>query len=520
MSERAQESSTAARLKATLDVARALISTRDLDTLLQMILREASRVVDADRGTLFLVDQATGDLRGKIAQGLDAGGEIRISRGKGIAGHVALTGESISLRDAYTDARFNQSVDLATGYRTRNLLAVPMRDMQGSIVGVLQVLNKHDGDFTDEDTDILVALGSQAAAAIENAMLHEDIQRLFEGFVKASAVAIESRDPSTAGHSGRVAKLTLGLADALEMHGAGPWTGARFSSAQRMEIRYAALLHDFGKVGVREDVLVKANKLYPMQLTLVRQRFDYAKKSLEADMLRTCVNLLLSGATPQAVRREEQVFAQQAAQLDAHFDFVLRCNRPTVLAAGSFDSLQQVQNVMFQGPDGLMQPLLSADETRLLSIPKGSLSHEERSEIESHVSHTFRFLSQIPWTKDLRRVPEIAHGHHEKLNGNGYPRALSADMIGVEARMMAIADIYDALTANDRPYKKAIPHSIALRILTDEANAGQLDGHLLDVFVGARVPNAVYGDAFVATSEQRSPSGIFSADSAATPPKS
>lgn len=175
---------------------------------------------------------------------------------------------------------------------------------------------------------------------------------------------------------------------------------------------------------------------------------------------------------------------------------------------------------MFQGPDGLMQPLLSADETRLLSIPKGSLSHEERSEIESHVSHTFRFLSQIPWTKDLRRVPEIAHGHHEKLNGNGYPRALSADMIGVEARMMAIADIYDALTANDRPYKKAIPHSIALRILTDEANAYQLDGHLLDVLVGARVPNAVYGDAFVATSEQRSPSGIFSADSAATPPKS
>lgn len=486
-------SETSQRLSALLDVARALISERNLDVLLQKILHEASRVVDADRGSLFLVDVDTGELWAKIAQGIGGGREIRIPRGVGIAGHVAQTGEIIKLRNAYEDPRFNQSVDRATGYQTRSLMAVPMLDMQGQVVGVIQVLNKKSGRFTQDDADVLVALGGQAAAAIENAKLHDEIQKLFEGFVQASVVAIESRDPTTAGHSERVSRLTLGLADAVELVGLSNHPGLRFGHSERMEIRYAALLHDFGKVGVREDVLIKAQKLYPHQLELIRQRFDYARKSFEAETWRRCVELLLNGADRDVVAQEQEALMRQLAMLDVQYQTVVTCNRPTVLEGGSFDSLQLLPDSLFPGPEGDLRPLLTPAEVSVLSIPKGSLSPEERLEIESHVTHTFRFLSQIPWTRSLKRVPEIAHGHHEKLDGLGYPRGLAGNAVGMEARMMTIADIYDALTASDRPYKKAVPHDIALRILDDEARTSKIDGDLLAVFKEVDVPRRVLG---------------------------
>ena len=500
---------TALRLSALLDVAKTLISERNLDTLLQKILQEASRVVDADRGSLFLHDRETGELWAKIAQGIGGDREIRIPKGVGIAGHVAQTGEIIKLRNAYDDPRFNQSVDRATGYQTRSLLAVPMVDMHGQIVGVIQVLNKNRGRFTQDDADVLVALGGQAAAAIENAKLHDEIQKLFEGFVQASVVAIESRDPTTAGHSERVSRLTLGLADAVELIGLPRHLGLTFGPSERMEIRYAALLHDFGKVGVREDVLVKAQKLYPHQLEMLRHRFEFAKSSLEADTLRKCVALLLAGGNAADVAREQADLAVRVAELDTQFQVVLTCNRPTVLQGGSFESLQALQQSVFKSADGDWQPLVTPEEVAVLSIPKGSLSPDERLEIESHVTHTFRFLSQIPWTRSLKRVPEIAHGHHEKLDGHGYPRGLAGESICIEARMMAISDIYDALTASDRPYKKAVPHEIALRILDDEARDKKVDADLLALFKEADVPRRVFGADGLAPMGSSRLSGIF-----------
>ncbi len=483
----------AARLKAILDVAKAMISERDLDSLLQLILREAAKVVDADRGSLFLLDAETGELWTKIAQGIEAGQEIRIPRGVGLAGHVALSGEIVNLADAYDDPRFNREVDKDTGYRTHALLCVPMKNMRGEVVGVLQALNKHSGAFSADDADLLMTLGGQAAAAIENALLHDAIQKLFEGFVRGAVVTIEARDPSTAGHSERVSLLTLGLADAIEAAGTGRWRDVRFDSEQRIEIRYAALLHDFGKVGVREDVLVKAQKLYPHQLELIAQRFEYAKKSLEADSLRRSMDLMRADAPAALLEAEELAFSVRIRQLDEYFQLILKCNKPTVMAGGNFEELAQIPHVHFSGPDGLPRSLLTGPEVAALSIPKGSLSIEERVEIESHVAHTIHFLTQIPWTRNLRRVPEIAHGHHEKLDGSGYPRGLKGQAIAAEARMMAIADIYDALTASDRPYKKAVPHDIAVRILHDEVALGHLDSELLAIFVGQRVPQEVLG---------------------------
>lgn len=476
------------KLTSILDVAKAMIAERDLDALLRIVVDEAAAVVDADRCSLFLVDRDRGVLWSKVAQGMGRGEAIRVPLGKGIAGQVAATGEVISLADAYADERFNREVDAATGYRTRALLCVPMRNTRGEVVGVLQALNrKGDGPFTDEDTELLLVLGGQAAGAVENALLHDEIHRLFEGFVKAAVVAIESRDPSTAGHSERVAHLTLGLADAVEQGGRGPWAGVRFTGDQRMEIRYAALLHDFGKVGVREHVLTKANKLHPEEERSLEQRLAYARKSIEAESLRRRLDMLLRGEPKEALEREEQACRERLAALDDAWSFILACNKPTVLPVDGFDRLAEFARQTYPGPDGAPAPLLLPHEVRALSIPRGSLSPEERAEIESHVTHTFRFLNQIPWTRGLRGVPHIAWAHHEKLDGSGYPRGLAPEEIGIEARMMAISDIYDALTASDRPYKKAVPHAMALGILGDEARAGKIDRHLFELFVEADV---------------------------------
>ncbi len=481
----------AARLKTVLDVAKAMISERDLDSLLQLILREATQVVDADRGSLFLVDPRTGELWAKIAQGLAVGHEIRVPPGVGLAGHVAATCQPLNLPDAYADSRFNRDVDRDTGYHTRSLLCVPMTNMRGESVGVIQVLNKRSGVFDAADADLLMALAGQAGVAIENALLHVEIQQLFEGFVKGAVMAIESRDPTTAGHSERVARLTLGLCDAVERHGLGRWKGLKFSAEQRMEIRYAALLHDFGKVGVRERVLVKANKLYPEQMQLIEQRFAYAKKANQVESLHRQLTLMRMGAPVADLQAEEASLVEHERRLDRWLEIIHESNKPTVLPGGYFHGLTQVHQEQILDVSGRLQPLLTAEEVALLSIPKGTLSADERAEIESHVSHTWRFLNEIPWTRNLQRVPEIAYGHHEKLNGNGYPRGLHDSEIKVEPRMMAIADIYDALTASDRPYKKAVPHDLALQILDDEAQRQHLDSELLEVFISERVAQAV-----------------------------
>ncbi len=483
----------AEKLTSILDVAKAMTAERNLDTLLELILAEAAEVVEADRCSLFILDRDKNELWSRIAQ--KSSQEIRVPVGSGIAGSVAQTGAIINLKDAYTDPRFNRSFDTSTGYRTHSVLCVPMRDTAGDITGVIQALNARAGAFTAEDEELLLALGGQAAAAIENAVLHTEIGKLFEGFVSASVVAIESRDPTTAGHSSRVASLTVALAQAAEKVDRGPLQGLRFTPADMQEIRYASLLHDFGKVGVRENVLVKANKLYPHEFDLLRARFELARKDRQlASAERRLADLTEGGRPKEQVEAEEaERLARELQELDDALEFIMACNRPTVLAQGGFEKLSALSAVAFSDSRSSALTLLSPAEVEVLSIPRGSLSHAERKEIESHVTHTYRFLKQIPWTRALRRVPEIAYAHHEKLDGKGYPRAIPAVEIPIQSKMMAITDIYDALTASDRPYKKAVPHTLALDIISKEANAGQLDGDLFKLFVEAQIPTQVLG---------------------------
>jgi HD-GYP domain-containing protein (c-di-GMP phosphodiesterase class II) len=478
------------KLSSLLEVTTALTRERQLDALLDLILAESIRTVDADRGSLFIIDRGRTHLLSKIAIGEKE--MIRIPMGKGIAGFVAQSGQPLNIPDAYADPRFNPAVDKTTGYKTSSILCVPMRGSKGEPVGVVQALNHKTGPFDAEDEELLMAFGANAAAAIENANLYEEIERLFEGFVQASVTAIESRDPTTAGHSGRVADLSTTLLASLE-RSEGPYKAATFSGVETRELRYAALLHDFGKVGVREHVLLKANKLYPSELELVEQRFEAARRSAEVEELRAEIALFEAGDDRERVRKLRDDLKANLAAIDEMLEFVRRCNLPTVLEQGGFERLQEIKGRRFKSSDFKDRALLEEHEVHNLSIGRGSLNAEERREIESHVTHTYKFLKTIPWTKDLSRVPEIAHGHHEKLSGKGYPLGIAGDHIPVQTRIMTIADIYDALTAADRPYKKAMPPEKAIDILGFEVKNGAVDPELLKIFVEAKVWLRAFG---------------------------
>lgn len=477
-----------------LEVAKAMGSARNLEVLLDLVTEAARQVGEADRCTLYIHDSEAGELWAKIAHGVD-GDTIRLAIGKGIAGYVAESRKALVIPDAYADPRFNQEVDKSTGYRTRNIMCVPMLDNDGEVTGVIQLLNKRENlAFNEEDQELLMALGGQAAVAVENAILHQDIEQLFAGFIKASVYAIEARDPTTSGHSERVAELTVGIARNIERVDTGPYADVRVGDDVLRELRYAALLHDFGKVGVREHVLLKAQKLYPQQFDNIRQRMEYARRTIEyTNMCKRYELVAAKGAQPvrEKLRELDAELQRELTQLDEFMELIITCNKPTVLEEGNFSRLQDIAVAEYVDGQGQKRKLLLPDELVCLSIPRGSLNQEERQEIESHVTFTYRFLSRIPWTRDLKNVPSIAYAHHEKLNGGGYPRSLNAERIPMQSRIMTIADIYDALTASDRPYKKAVPHPKALDILHSDAKRGALDKDLLQIFIDAEVYKVV-----------------------------
>jgi HD-GYP domain-containing protein (c-di-GMP phosphodiesterase class II) len=513
----------------------ALSETHDVERLLALILSKAREVTGADAGSLYLVEQPGGSANGSAPNAGNGEEKTRQLRFRltqndsvqfpytehtlpitesSMAGCCALHGEVIELADAYRIPKsrpfqFNSSFDEEAGYRTRSLITLPMKNGKGEVLGVLQLINckrnpkarltdanavhRHVHPFPERAVRLGLSLASQAAVAYENSQLYRDIENLFDGFVNAAVKAIEQRDPTTSGHSQRVCQMTLALAEAVDREPQGPYADLRFSREQMKELRYAALLHDFGKVGVHEEVLVKAKKLYPLQFSRLLDRFDYIRRDIEARFAEQKVELLLGNPRKKEAeaRARLKLLDDEAgrliAELDRYVEFVTRVNEPTILPSSEFELLAEISQKTYRDPRGAERPYLTSEEVRYLSIPRGSLDATERRQIESHVTHSFNFLAQIPWTPEYRGIPEIARAHHEKLNGQGYPNGLKSAEIPVQAKMMTICDIFDALSASDRPYKRAVPTDRALEILKLCVRDEEIDSELFRLFLDAQV---------------------------------
>jgi HD-GYP domain-containing protein (c-di-GMP phosphodiesterase class II) len=507
----------------------ALSAEHDTHDLMELILTKCREITRADAGSIYLVEEEEpGEeqrpvrdhrkpkkyLRFKMAQNDTVQVPFRevtlpISESS-IAGYVAEHGTVVMVEDAYeleswVPYSINKQFDIDSGYRTKSILAVAMMNPKNEIVGVVQLINakrnwrvrlRTPEDFDNEvlpfstrQMEIVSSLASQAAVAYENSHLYENIYRLFEGFVEASVKAIEQRDPSTSGHSFRVANLTVAMAEAVDRDHTY-YRDVKFTRSEMKEIRYASLLHDFGKVGVREEVLVKARKLYPAQMDVICSRFDFARRTLQAESAERKLRYLLENGRDEFLKVAAWFDAEldeQLKELDRFVQFIHESNMPSVLPDGSFEMLNEIAERRFAGWDGAMHPLITAEEARLLSIRKGSLDKREREEVESHVEYTYKFLKQIPWTREIRNIPEIAHGHHEKMNGEGYPRNLVSKDIPLQTRLMTLADIFDALAAADRPYKHSVSVDRALAILDEMAKNGEIDAQAYALFLQAKV---------------------------------
>jgi HD-GYP domain-containing protein (c-di-GMP phosphodiesterase class II) len=507
-----------------IDTGRALSQQRDINSLLEIILRRARDVTGADAGSVYIVqgDDSAMQLRFMVSQNdsrqIDSKGFTMAVSGSSIVGTCVITSDVINIPDLYgLDSPglgnnpwgfvHDRSFDDKYGYQTRSMLTVPMISARKRVIGVIQLINKRSRGTIqldspeDFNTGVIpfdgpsiayaASLASQAGIALENTQLYEEVRTLFDGFVRASVTAIESRDPTTSGHSERVAQLTTGLAQAIDRVDTGPYAEMSFRPDDLKQIEYAALLHDFGKVGVREHVLVKAKKLYEHQRDQILQRFQLIRRGVQVEDLTKKIECLQAGHMHELQNIDERA-VQRLLELEEMMKWILSANEPTVLEQGGFERISDIAGRVFIDPDGNQRPYITPEEATALQIMRGSLTKEERLEIESHVVHTYTFLKEIPWGRTFREVPEIAGAHHEKLDGTGYPNHLKAEAIPLPAKMMTISDIYDALTASDRPYKKAMPSQKALDILSFDVKKGLLDVELFRVFVDAKVFEVVH----------------------------
>lgn len=521
----------------------ALSDIRILKDLLQVVLTEARNIMDADAGSIYIIESGRGSgfsgrkvlgraerrtraVAVKRANLTTQAFSLRFAAAQNdsckipfeeivfpanlesIAGYAAITGEIVALPDVYnipaeTPYKFNNVIDKKYGYRTCSMLTLPLKNTSDEVVGVVQLINKKKnplnkldltGDptrdivpFSDEDVELATSLGSQAGVAIENVRLMDAITSLFERFVIACVQAVEQRDPATAGHSGRVDRITMALADEVNKAKDGAYRETIFSDAEMVELHYASLLHDFGKIGVREHVLTKAEKLYPAEAQGIEFRAQIIRRELMLDTLEQEAALYAEDkATDEARADLHKLRDKQLKQLEDDLDFIRKHIKPVFLTDEAEQRLKQIHS----SPWRIRREdyaLVSDLEYKSLCTKKGTLNPEERKEIENHVADSWKFLKRIPWTDDLIRVPEIAGQHHEKMKGGGYPNGIPAGETPLGSRLMAVADVFDSLTASDRPYKPAIPLERALKILQAMADEGDLDPEVVKLFIDTEI---------------------------------
>ena len=470
--------------------------TGNLDKVLDTTLATFLDLVQCDAGSVFTVRKdETGSQILKL--------ESMITRSLGLRGvpeHLrnlcfkiddsTMVGRTAAQRKSTILSRDSGEILSVPGatkilkYETRNIFSAPLITPRGDLVGVVQLLNKlpQDGSpfgpedtsplppFDEKDQKLFSIIVGQSALAVENSLLLDEQEHLMEGFVDACVTAIEARDPVTSGHSMRVASYTVGLAEAVNRTDTGILSAVSFSAAQIRELRFASMLHDIGKIGIREEILQKEKKLWPHELEIISMRF----KLMRAQMM------LLQETEKQdyngAIRRLEDAWKQ-----------VLEANEPSVLAQATSQIVGSLRGLEVRVSPHEILRALTEEELEKLSLSQGSLSLEERLEVQTHAEKTFEILKLIPWSRGLEQVPCYASMHHESLDGSGYPLGVAAESIPAQARMMAICDIYDALRADDRPYKPALTTEKALDAVASCVKSGKLDPDYFDVFVRARI---------------------------------
>ena len=509
----------------------ALSKEKDMSKLLEMILLEAKRIANSDGGTLYMM---TDDQRLRfeimMTDSLDfhMGGTsgkdipfypIKLYTDDGkpnetmIAAFVALTGQTVNIKDAYEAKGFDFSgtkmFDEKTGYRSKSFLTVPLKNHEDEIIGVLQLLNAQSSEkekiisFSKKVQEMVEALASQAAVAITNKNLIKDLEALFESFIKLIASAIDEKSPYTGGHCARVPEITMMLADAVHNTDYGPFAKTKFSEKELYELKIAAWLHDCGKVATPEFVVDKSTKLETIydRINEVGTRFVVLHRDAEIEKLNKELKIernesLSFDQKQQEIKKLNDEFKKTIEQLKVDENFVKESNiGGEFMSPDKKDRINEISRYQWQ-PNGEMQNFLSEDEVYNLSIARGTLTAEERKVINDHIVVTIKMLEELPYPKHLKNVPEFAGGHHEKLDGTGYPKGLTKDEMSVQARIMAIADIFEALTARDRPYKKGKTLSQAMRILGFMKDDAHIDVDLFDIFVKEKI-YLKYADGFL-----------------------
>ncbi len=500
----------------------ALSKERDMEKLLEMILLEAKRISNADGGTLYMM---TDDQRLRFSimitdslnvhMGGTSGKEIpfypvKLYNDDGkpnenmIAANAAINGKTINIPDAYKAKGFDfsgtKAFDEKTGYRSKSFLTVPLKNHENEIIGVLQLLNAQDIksnkviSFSERIQNSVEALSSQAAVAITNKNLIKDLEVLFESFIKLIASAIDAKSPYTGGHCSRVPEITMMLAESVNEINEGPFANIQFSDKEMYELKIAAWLHDCGKVATPEYVVDKSTKLETIydRIHTVATRFEVIKRDEEIKFLKKQLSIqkkdsLSDVDKKEAIKKARILYLKRIKQLDEDKTFIEESNfGGEFMSQDRKDRVKKISSYRYKD-NGSAKSFLSDNEVYNLCISRGTLTPEERKVINDHIVVTIEMLEQLPYPKHLRNVPEFAGGHHEKLDGTGYPKGLNHAEMSVQAKIMAIADIFEALTARDRPYKKGKTLSQAMRILGFMKNDAHIDAELFDVFVQEKI---------------------------------
>lgn len=506
-------------MKQLAQIGIALSGEKDIEKLLEAIVDEARDLSNADAGTLYIMDQKKSSLRFEILQnasmktrmGGTSGVEITFPEVplfkdgapnlSNVSSYVALKNKTVNIPDVYEAEGFDftgpRNYDATTGYRSKSMLVIPMKNHENDIIGVLQLLNAQDPDteevipFSTEYVDLVASLASQAAVALTNAQLIQDLTDLFDAFIRSIATAIDEKSPYTGGHINRVVDLTMMIAEKINQTNEGAFKDLSFDETELKALRMAAWMHDVGKITTPEHVVDKATKLETIQdgLHLIEIRFGLIAKAIENEQLRREVDLWQKGDTDARDSAKGNAdIAEELKALAEDLDFIRDCNTPAeFMSDEKIERLEAIARKTYV-VDGEDHTYLTPEEVQKLSIKKGTLTAKERAVIENHTTMTAKMLNKLPFPKLLAKVPDYAAAHHEKLDGTGYPQRLSRAEISVQARIMAIADIFEALTAPDRPYKKPMKLSQAIKIMGFMKKDHHIDPDIFDLFMQSGLP--------------------------------